>query len=77
MSPERKIRIVEEGKLASPKPIARPAARFDVQDATLLVGVVAGEAAALVIWWPTALVLLSLFGFGFTYLIERSRSRGN
>ena len=49
--------------------------KIDLQDCLVAIGIVAAESAAVVIWWPAALMLASLFAFGFTFLIEKSRKR--
>lgn len=74
MSTSRTIIIEEVGKpIAAPKqPSPR---RFDLQDALIAVGILTGETAALVIWWPAALILACLFCFGFAYMIEIARAK--
>ena len=76
--PER-IRIVEEGRPAAP-PAPPVPSRVDLQDILIVTGILSGEAAAIVIWWPAALILLCLFSFGFAYLIQLAAAkdqRGN
>lgn len=63
--------IEEQG---APAPEKEPAPGFDLQDALLLVGILLLEIAALVIWWPAALILGGSFALGFAWLIERSKS---
>jgi len=46
---------------------------LDLQDWLLMGGVGFLEASALVIWWPSALILAGLFCFSFVLLIERNR----
>lgn len=41
----------------------------------LALGIASAEAAAYVIWWPAALILLSLFCFASVYLIELEKKR--
>lgn len=48
---------------------------IDLQDCLVALGIVAGETAAALIWWPAALVLAMLFAFGFAYLIEKSKPK--
>lgn len=70
---ERKIIIEEVGKPTAP-PEPKPS-RYDLQDYLVMTGIVSGEVAAVVIWWPAAFILASLFSFGFAYLIERSNKK--
>ena len=53
-----------------------PATRrfLDLQDCLLVGGVGFLEASALVIWWPSALILAGVFCFSFVLLIERERT---
>lgn len=69
----RTITIREEAGFSHPEEAGEP--HLDLQDGMVLVGIVCGEAAALVIWWPAALILASLLGFGFAYLIERVKAK--
>lgn len=71
----RTIIIDEVGKPLIPK--APKPSGFDLQDGLVIAGIVTGEAAALVIWWPAALILACLLSFGFAYLIERSKKQKN
>lgn len=48
---------------------------LDAEDAMLALGIASAEAAAYVIWWPAALILLSLFCFASVYLIELEKKR--
>jgi hypothetical protein len=66
--------IIEEQGRPQPAP-PRVESRMDLQDYLLIAGVVFAEAAALVIWWPAALILAAMLCFGFALLIEKSKSR--
>ena len=68
-----RITIEELGK--PPREAPRAESRVDLQDTLVLSGILCGEAAAAVIWWPSALVLAALFCFAFAYLIERSKPK--
>lgn len=71
---ERSITIEEVGK---PVVVEVPESEgFDLQDGLLISGVITGEAASIVIWWPSALILASLLSFVFWYLIEKSKRKG-
>lgn len=65
------IRIDEQGKAA--KAPRQGESGIDLQDCLLLAGIISGEAAAIVIWWPSSLILAALFAFGFAYLIEKAK----
>jgi len=65
---EGRIVIEEQGR---PAPAVHAPDSWDLQDALLIAGIVFGEAAAAVIWWPASLILASLFCFGFAYLLAR------
>ena len=71
---ERRIIIEENGK---PVPVKKPEkpSEVDLQDRLLVAGILLGEVAALVIWWPSALILGCLFCFGFAYLIEQAKAK--
>ena len=71
---ERRIIIEEVGKPALPPPPPPPSG-LDLQDGLILGGIAAGETAALVIWWPAALILACLFCFGFAWLIELEKKK--
>jgi hypothetical protein len=47
--------------------------RLDLQDGLIVAGIVSGEVAAAVIWWPAALILLCVFCLLFAHLIEKSK----
>jgi hypothetical protein len=75
MSP--RITITEEGRsgtMPSKKPPVSP--RIDLQDVLIVTGIISGEIAALVIWWPAALILLCCLSFAFAWLIQRANSNG-
>ena len=63
---EGRIVIEEQGR---PAPPVKAPESWDLQDGLLIAGIVFAEAAALVIWWPSALILAALFCFGFAYLL--------
>lgn len=48
--------------------------RIDLQDCLIVAGIVSGEAAAIAIWWPAALILACLFSFGFAFLIALGKA---
>jgi hypothetical protein len=66
------IEDVTHGRLPKPAP-ADP--RFDLQDFLLAAGIAFAEAAALVTWWPAALIIAAAFCLGFTLLIEIEKRR--
>lgn len=70
-------RIVIEDATSQPERVPAPKpARLDVQDGLLIMGIGCWEAAAIVIWWPAALILAGLFCLGFAFLIERATKNG-
>jgi hypothetical protein len=60
--------IEEQGR---PAPAVQALESWDLQDGLLIAGMVFAESGALVIWWPSALILAALFCFGFAYLLAR------
>jgi len=62
------IVIEEQGR---PALAVKAPESWDLQDGLLIGGILFGEAAAVVIWWPASLILASLFCFGFAYLLAR------
>lgn len=66
--------IIED--VTKPEGILVPAepSGMDLQDGLLIAGVAFSEIAAIVIWWPSALILASLWCLGFAYMIERTES---
>jgi hypothetical protein len=62
------IVIEEQGR---PAPAVQAPESWDLQDGLLIAGIVFAESGALVIWWPSALILAALFCFGFAYLLAR------
>lgn len=73
--PRPAIRIEELGKASPVASTGERRSGFDLQDALLINGVLCGEIAAAIIWWPAAFILASLFSLGFAYLIEKSRMK--
>lgn len=71
---ERRIIIEEVGRPLPPPPPPAPSP-YDLQDGLVLAGIVFGEIAAIVIWWPAALILACLFSFGFAWLIELEKKK--
>lgn len=68
-------RIIIEDAASAPEAAPGPevkAPAVDLQDCLLIAGVVFFEAAALVIWWPSALILAGIFCFVFVALIQRT-----
>lgn len=49
--------------------------QWDLQDALIAASVLLAETAAIVIWWPAALILGSILCALFALLIERDRAR--
>lgn len=70
MLPDR-IVIEEQGR-PQPRSVPVPSG-IDLQDYLLIGGIVTGEGACAVIWWPSALILACMFCFTFAWLIERSK----
>ena len=60
--------IEEQGR---PVPAVQAPESLDLQDVLLIAGIAFAESGALVIWWPSALILAALFCFGFAYLLAR------
>lgn len=56
-------------------PAPSPPGGLDLQDWMMLCGLAFWEVAALVIWWPAALLLAGCFCLGFSVLIERSKAK--
>lgn len=63
--------------MASRSPKAGGQRRLDLQDCLLISGILQLEGAAVVIWWPSALVLGGLFCLAFAFLIEIGRTKKN
>jgi hypothetical protein len=62
-------------KLASAEDGKRAASRWELQDTLVVCCVGFLEAAAVVIWWPSALVLAGLLCGGFAITIERAKKK--
>jgi hypothetical protein len=71
---DQTIVVKRGGAAADPKPEATDA-HFDLQDALLAAGVIFLEIAAVVIWWPGALILGGAFSFAFVWMIEIDRAK--
>jgi hypothetical protein len=68
----RTITITDEGQPVAPSPEPEIKGLGILQLCLLGAGVLFSEVAAVVIWWPAALVLAALFCFGFSVLIARA-----
>jgi len=67
--------VIVEESLKQRKPVASESVSLDLQDYLVITGVMAGESAAVCIWWPAALILACLFSFGFAYMIEIAKAK--
>lgn len=52
---------------------AKVESSLDLQDWLLIGGIASSLAGCVVIWWPAALILASVYCFAGVYMIERSK----
>ncbi|HXI92977.1 MAG TPA: hypothetical protein VNO24_23475 [Blastocatellia bacterium] len=71
----RLIVIKEDAPEKPPVLTSSESQSFDLQDGLLIAGILSLEAAAIVIWWPSALILAGLFALGFVFLMERAKKK--
>lgn len=70
----RSIIIREEGASPPSTDASSPPAPFGLEDGLLTAGVLFAEVAAVVIWWPSALILAAVFCFLAVFFIVRMKS---